>query len=47
MRPLPEDNEVAYQRAVNFVNETKPVEIPAEENNEQSNNNERKEDKKI
>ena len=46
MRPLPEDNEVAYQRAVNFVNETKPLELPAEENNEQSNNNEREEVKK-
>ena len=33
MRPLPEDNEVAYQRAVNFVNETKPVEITLEETN--------------
>lgn len=31
MRPLPEDNEVAYQRAVNFVNETKPVEVTPEE----------------
>lgn len=31
MRPLPEDNEVAYQRALNFVNETKPVEIVPEE----------------
>lgn len=27
VRPLPDDNEVAYQRAVNFVQETKPVEI--------------------
>ncbi len=33
MRPLPEDNEVAYQRAVNFVNETKPIEVTLEENN--------------
>ena len=31
MRPLPEDNEVAYQRALNFVNETKPVEVVPEE----------------
>lgn len=31
MRPLPDDNEVAYQRAVNFVNETKPVETVSEE----------------
>lgn len=31
MRPLPEDNEVAYQRALNFVNETKPVEVVLEE----------------
>ena len=31
MRSLPEDNEVAYQRAVNFVNETKPVEVTPEE----------------
>lgn len=30
MRPLPEDNEVAYQRALNFVNETKPVEVVPE-----------------
>lgn len=33
MRPLPEDNEVAYQRAINFVNETKPVVVETEENN--------------
>lgn len=33
MRPLPEDNEVAYQRAVNFVQETKPVEVLPEDNN--------------
>ena len=26
MRTLPDDNETAYQRALNFVNETKPVE---------------------
>ena len=31
MRPLPEDNEVAFQRALNFVNETKPVEVVPEE----------------
>ena len=31
MRPLPEDNEVAYQRALNFVNETKPVEVVPED----------------
>ena len=31
MRPMPEENEVAYQRAMNFVNETKPV--PVLENN--------------
>ncbi len=31
VRPLPDDNEVAYQRAVTFVEETKPVEKPAEE----------------
>lgn len=31
MRPLPEDNEVAYQRAMNFVTETKPVEVSPEE----------------
>ena len=30
MRPLPEDNEVAYQRALNFVNETKPVAVVPE-----------------
>ena len=39
MRPLPEDNEVAYQRALNFVNETKPVEVVPEENAE---NNDKK-----
>lgn len=32
MRPMPEDNEVAYQRALNFVNETKPVEIVPDAN---------------
>ena len=26
VRPLPDDNEVAYQRALHFVNETKPIE---------------------
>lgn len=31
VRPLPDDNEVAYQRAVAFVEETKPEEKPAEE----------------
>ena len=25
VRPLPDDNEASYQRAVNFVNETRPV----------------------
>ncbi|MGN0214811.1 MAG: cell wall anchor protein [Muribaculaceae bacterium] len=30
MKPLPDDNETAYQRAVNYVNETKPVELPDE-----------------
>lgn len=36
MRPLPEDNEVAYQRSLNFVNETKPVEVVPDENKENS-----------
>ena len=31
VRPLPDDNEVAYQRAVTFIEETKPEEKPAEE----------------
>ncbi|MBQ6079911.1 MAG: cell wall anchor protein [Muribaculaceae bacterium] len=30
-RPLADDNEVAFQRAVNFVEETKPVEQPQKE----------------
>ena len=34
MRPLPEDNEVAYQRAINFVNETKPIVIENENKDE-------------
>lgn len=55
MRTLPDDNETAFQRALNFVNETKPVELPAEEeNNEGKDNNQgnsndaktKKEDKK-
>lgn len=29
MRPMPEDNEAAYQHALTFVNETKPVEVVA------------------
>ena len=41
MRPMPEDNEVAYQRAMNFVNETKPA--PVSEDNV---DNEKKEDDK-
>lgn len=36
MRPLPEDNEVAYQRSLNFVNETKPVEVVEEEKEDAS-----------
>lgn len=43
MRPLPEDNEVAYQRAVNFVNETKPVEVVPEENTSETNEKKGKE----
>ena len=35
MRPLPEDNEVSYQRALNFVNETKPIDIVSDENNKE------------
>lgn len=46
MRPLPEDNEVAYQRAVNFVNETKPIEVPTDDK-EQSINSKREEVNKI
>lgn len=37
MRPLPEDNEVAYQRAINFVNETKPVVLDVNNNDADSN----------
>ncbi len=33
MRPLPEDSEATYQRALNFINETKPVEKAPEEEN--------------
>lgn len=44
MRPLPEDNEVSYQRAVNFVNETKPVEIVA--NEAETNSNDKREEVK-
>lgn len=33
VRPLPDDNERSYQRAVNFVTETKPVEVVAEAEN--------------
>lgn len=44
MRPLPEDNEVSYQRAVNFVNETKPVEIVP--NEAETNNNDKVEEVK-
>lgn len=36
MRPLPEDNEVAYQRAINFVNETKPVALTIEDNSNEN-----------
>lgn len=41
MRPLPEDNEVAYNRAVNFVTETKPVEVVTEEGDENSDKSEK------
>ncbi len=44
MRPMPEDNEVSYQRAVNFVNETKPIEKVADQ--AQSDNNENREEVK-
>lgn len=30
VRPLPDDNEASYQRAINFVNETKPAPQPQE-----------------
>lgn len=30
VRPLPDDNEISYQRAINFVNETRPVPSPEE-----------------
>lgn len=36
MRPLPDDNERSMNRAVNFVNETKPVVVTPEENSEVS-----------
>ena len=32
MRPLPDENEVMYQRSLTFVNETKPEEQPEGEN---------------
>lgn len=46
MRPMPEDNEVSYQRALNFVNETKPVEVTPEENTDDKNDNKGEEVKK-
>lgn len=45
VRPLPDDNEVSYQRAVRFVEETKPDEPVAEENAENSGNDADKKDK--
>lgn len=47
VRPLPDDNEVAYQRALHFVNETKPVEsVQDDEKNADGKDNNDKEDKK-
>lgn len=47
VRPLPDDNEVAYQRALHFVNETKPVEpVQDDEKNADGKDINDKEDKK-
>ncbi len=47
VRPLPDDNEVAYQRALHFVNETKPVEpVQDDEKNVDGKDINDKEDKK-
>lgn len=40
VRPLPDDNEASYQRAVRFVEETKPEEPVKEDNAESSGNEE-------
>ncbi|MGM9804295.1 MAG: cell wall anchor protein [Muribaculaceae bacterium] len=46
MRPLSDDNELAYQRAINFVDHTRPVEQP--EGEEAANNgDEAKKDKEV
>ena len=34
VRPLADDNEVAFQRAVNFVEETRPIEQPEKKEEE-------------
>lgn len=38
MRPSPDDNETAFQRALNFVNQTKPVEVPENSEKEEPGN---------
>lgn len=38
VRPLPDDNEVAYQRAITFVEQTKPEEIKPDENKQVNEN---------
>ena len=45
MRTLPDDNETAYQRALNFVNETKPVE-PAQHTEGEARPDDDKQDNK-
>lgn len=39
VRPLPEDNELAWNRATHFVEDTKPVEIPKTDESESKDNN--------
>lgn len=45
MRPLPDDNEIAFQRATNFVNETKPVEVSLENGSEEKSDGVKQKDK--
>lgn len=37
VRPLPDDNEASYQRAINFVNETRPVPVETDKNQDRNN----------
>jgi hypothetical protein len=36
LRPLPDENEMAYQRTLTYLNETKPVEIVEEDEDSES-----------